>query len=604
MKKFTMCGACQAEYDDPNNRRFHAQPNACPECGPHIELWDNAKNVLASDQRALEVAANVIKNGEIVAVKGLGGFQLLVDARNNTAVARLRERKYRIEKPFALMYPTLKEVRDHCFVSETEERLLASAESPIVLLRRKENTGLSENVAPGNPYLGVMLAYTPLHIILMDMLEFPIIATSGNHSEEPICIDEKDAVSSLGSIVDVFLVHDRPIVRHVDDSIVRVIMGRELVIRRARGYAPLPITIKESPDSILAVGPHLKNTIALSKKNNVFISQHIGNLETDKAYKAFENTINDIERIYEINPKSIACDLHPEYLSTKWTKDKGLRTIAIQHHYAHILSCMAENEIIGPALGVSWDGTGYGSDKTIWGGEFLSVNQSSFERIACFEPFPLPGGEKAIQEPRRAAVGFLYQYFGEKLFDMKGLAVINDFDTGELQNIKTMLAKNINCPRTSSMGRIFDAVSALLGIRYKSQFEGQAAMELEFALEGINSDEIYPFEINDGDTKLTINCRSLVGQIISDITRGVETGIISAKFHNTLVETTAEIAERTKLRRVVLSGGCFQNKYLTEKCVQRLREEGFQPYWHQRVPPNDGGISLGQLVGAQRLLKK
>jgi hydrogenase maturation protein HypF len=451
MNAFTMCQQCQAEYDDPGDRRFHAQPNACPVCGPRLELWEgsrvceNAESPRSHERGydALLVAAHAIRRGQIVAVKGLGGFHLMADARNDKTVQLLRERKQREEKPFALMFPLLESIKAECEVSPLEERLLRSPESPIVLLRRLPSairhppSSLSRHIAPGNPCLGAMLSYTPLHHLLLAELGFPVVATSGNLSDEPICTDEHEALERLRNIADVFLVHNRPIIRHVDDSIARVMLDRELVLRRARGYAPLPITIGGAssasphnrgvvelrpPKIILAVGAHLKNTVALSVGNQVFISQHIGDLETEQAYSAFRRVIADFEKLYDANPQIIAADLHPDYLSTKFAKETGRAElplgpdaqqriptmIGVQHHIAHVLSCMAENEIAPPALGVSWDGTGYGLDGTVWGGEFFLVTDESVERIAHLRPFRLPGGDKAVKEPRRTALGLLH----------------------------------------------------------------------------------------------------------------------------------------------------------------------------------------------------
>jgi hydrogenase maturation protein HypF len=377
MKRFEMCGKCLAEYENPLDRRFHAQPNACPACGPHIELLSGDGTVLGSHHEALFKTSAALADGSIVAVKGLGGFHLMADARNNAAVRRLRERKHREEKPLALMYPTLESIRADCEVSDLEQRLLGSPESPIVLLRRKPAIGNPQSpsslIAPGNPYLGVMLPYTPLHQLLMSELGFPIVATSGNLSDEPICIDEHEALGRLKEIADLYLVHNRPIIRHVDDSIVRVMMGRELVLRRARGYAPLPVQLSRPAVPALAVGAHLKNAIAASTGDDIFISQHIGDLETREAFDAFERVIHSFRQMYELELEMVACDKHPDYLSTQFAKQCGLQVVTVQHHYAHILSCMAENQLQEPVLGVSWDGTGYGPDGTVWGGEFLHV---------------------------------------------------------------------------------------------------------------------------------------------------------------------------------------------------------------------------------------
>ena len=733
MKAFTMCPQCQAEYDDPHNRRFHAQPNACPVCGPHLELWEggrvceNAESPRSHERGygALLAATKAIREGKIVAVKGLGGFHLMADAHNDKTVHLLRERKQREEKPLALMFPSLESVKIECEVSLLEERLLRSPEAPIVLLRRlvrphpgpfpqerenqppffRESTtadnstvvgqigphngcslspgerararaGVEQNcslvapsIAPKNPYLGAMLPYTPLHHLLMAELGFPVVATSGNLSDEPICTDEREALERLGDIADVFLVHNRPIVRHVDDSIVRVMLDRELVLRRARGYAPLPIQLRnadcgmriaargdarptKTPKSeiVLAVGAHLKNAVALSVGHQVFISQHIGDLETEQAHSAFRRIIADFEKLYEVRPQIIAADLHPDYLSTKFANelegragsplpaaDGAQRTarptkISVQHHIAHVLSCMAENEIAPPALGVSWDGTGYGLDGTVWGGEFFLVTDESIERIAHLRPFRLPGGDKAVKEPRRTALGLLHEISGDKVFEQKKLAAVAAFLPAELGTLRTMLAKKLNSPVTTSMGRLFDTVASLINLRQQIRFEGQAAMELEFALNGIETDEAYELQLvesapqgsagvppaislRDADRNkipaspaggtpalplYVLDWSPMIEAILVDVQRGVSVGIVSAKFHNALAEAIVAVAKRAGQNRVVLSGGCFQNRYLTERAVRRLQAEGFRPYWHQRVPPNDGGIALGQVVAALR----
>jgi hydrogenase maturation protein HypF len=641
MKSFTMCPQCRAEYDDPANRRFHAQPNACPVCGPQIELWDRncagkSADVLVPGPRShpavrdgydvLLAAAKAIREGKIVAVKGLGGFHLLVDARNDRAVQLLRERKQREEKPFALMLPSLAAIKVACEVSWLEERLLRSPESPIVLLKKIANrkSQIANSVAPNNPHLGVMLPYSPLHHLLMAELDFPVVATSGNLSDEPICTDECEGWERLGHIADVFLVHNRPIVRHVDDSIVQVLLDRELVLRRARGYAPLPISLEskvQSPKAkiILAVGAHLKNAVALAKGDQVFLSQHIGDLETEQAFTAFRRVIIDFERLFEAKPHLVASDLHPDYLSTRFARETGKAGLApgrdaqqrvpavtsVQHHIAHVLSCMAENELSPPTLGVSWDGTGYGLDGTIWGGEFFLVTDKNIERIAHVRPFPLPGGELAVREPRRSALGLLYEIFGEAVFERKELAPVAAFSKTELANLKTMLEKKINSPVTSSMGRLFDAVAALVNLRQQMRFEGQAAMELEFTLHGVETGEAYELRITNSEagtpgSALVLDWSQMVETILADVKAGIPAAKISAKFHNALAGAIVAVAKRVGEPRVVLSGGCFQNRYLTWRVVTQLREEKCQPYWHQRVPPNDGGIALGQVVAALR----
>lgn len=629
MKRFEMCSECRREYEDPRDRRFHAQPNACPRCGPHLELWDEAGHVLATHQEALRQAAEAVRGGKILALKGLGGFHLIVEAGDEEAVQRLRRRKHREEKPLAIMAPSWEWVRAHCVVSELEERLLGSSESPIVLLQRKgpratdggnsqqEKPSVAPSVAPGNPYLGVMLPYTPLHHLLLQELQAPIVATSGNLSDEPICTDEQEALQRLRGIADLFLVHDRPIARHVDDSVVRVIMGRELVLRRARGYAPLPISLpgrapggQEEPASwppVLAVGAHLKNTTALTTDRNVFLSQHIGDLETPQAFAAFKAVMASFQQLYAVHPQQVACDMHPEYLSTQFARQRGLPLAPVQHHHAHVVACMAENELQGPVLGCSWDGTGYGPDGTIWGGEFLRATEDSFQRVGHWRTFRLPGGEKAIREPRRTALGLLYEMWGEAAFDRNSWPPVQAFSASELRVLRTMLARGVNSPATSSVGRLFDAVASLVGLRQQVRFEGQAAMELEFALAEEDLEEAYPVGVGEWsgpEAPMVVDWEPLVRALLEEARQGVPVARLSAKFHNALVESIVAVAQWVGEERVVLTGGCFQNKYLTERAVHRLRAEGFRPYWHQRVPPNDGGIALGQAVAACYRIKE
>ncbi len=512
MKKFAMCEDCAREYRDPNDRRFHAEPNACPRCGPQLRLWDSLGEIVSQKEDALAKAAAEIRAGKIVALKGLGGFQLLVDARREDAIQRLRERKHREEKPFAVMFPSLESIRACCEVSALEEQILTSPECPIVLLRCRTGASSTSStdanapkfngLAPRNPNLGVMLPYTPLHHLLLRLLNFPIVATSGNISDEPICIDEREARERLHGIADCFLVHDRQIVRHVDDSIVRLLAGRELVLRRARGYAPLPISLgpgtpNRERKTVLAVGAHLKNTVALRIGSDVFISQHLGDLATKAAHDAFIRSTADLPRLYDAPPEVIAHDLHPEYLSTKFALQQPSRHVAIQHHVAHVVACMAENEIAPPVLGVSWDGTGYGLDESIWGGEFfLAKGDGTFERVAHFRRFRLPGGDQAVREPRRSALGILYEIFGDTVWQRP--EVQGAFSPNELPVLHQMLMKRFNAPLTSSVGRLFDAVAALIGLRQRTSFEGQAAMELEFAVQESFAGAAYPFERSAG----------------------------------------------------------------------------------------------------------
>ena len=674
MKQFAMCPACQTEYDNPQDRRFHAQPNACPACGPQLELWSTTGEVIFGGRQALFAAVQAIRRGKIVAVKGIGGFHLFVDARNEKSVCRLRERKHREAKPFALMFPTISSVKCHCQVSALEERLLRSSEAPIVLLQRivrphpgplpqeRENRSLllaeaeavdglhdsrkrgsrdggflppgerarvragirltrfeiAPSVAPGNPNLGVMLPSNPLHHLLLLQVDFPVVATSGNLGDEPICTDERESLDRLRGIADVFLVHDRPIVRPVDDSIVRVMLDREMILRRARGYAPLPVTVRtrstasqtlplhgdavERVPTVLAVGAHLKNAVALAVGENVFVSQHLGDLETAQAGDAFRRAIRDLEKLHDARPEIVAADLHPDYPSTQFARDTGKTCFGVQHHVAHVLSCIAENDIRLPALGVAWDGTGYGTDGTIWGGEFFLVRADGIERVAHLRPFRLPGGDQAVKEPRRAAIGMLYELFGESAFEMDQLPPFREMPAVEKLTLKRMLQRRLNSPASTSAGRLFDAVASLVNRRQKMQFEGQAAMELEFAIDGVNTDDAYPLPLLTQHPALVLDWSAMIHSILADVNGGVSTADISAKFHNALAEAVVTVARQIGEPRVALSGGCFQNRYLAERIVTRLRADDFQPYWHQRVPPNDGGIALGQIFAAQNNL--
>ena len=649
MKQFTMCPACRREYEDTRDRRFHAQPNACPACGPRLELWSADGEVIHGGEEALRAAARMIRRGKIVAAKGVGGFHLLTDARNETSVCLLRERKHREEKPFALMFSTITAVKLHCEVDALEEQLLLSPAAPIVLLKRipasrcgseleepgavstRGCDGIAASVAPGNPNLGVMLPSNPLYHLLMLDLDFPVVATSGNLSEEPLCTDEHEARDRLRGIADFLLVHDRPIARPEDDSIVRVMAGREMVLRRSRGYAPLPVCLKPAicspqPEIILAVGAHLKNTVALATGDNVYLSQHIGDLESEAAHRAFWQASQDLPKLYGATVQVVAADLHPAYLSTRYAvetcqrpesgatvsaaKLPAARFVGVQHHIAHVLSCVAENEVALPALGVAWDGTGHGMDATVWGGEFFHVTEQHVERVAHLRQFRLPGGDKAVKEPRRVALGLLYELYGEAVFEMDHLPPLRSTPPVEMITLRGMLQRRFNSPLTSSVGRLFDAVAALIDLRQQTRFEGQAAMELEFAIGDIETDAAYESRLAARDEArppgpaFVIDWSLMIGAILSDMRNGVAPGLISAKFHNALAELVVSMARKIAEPRVVLSGGCFQNRYLLERAVSRLRAEGFQPYWHRRVPTNDGGIALGQVYAARRGLNQ
>ncbi len=604
MKNFKMCPDCEKEYHNPEDRRFHAQPVACPVCGPHIELWNSEGDILSIKENAIEQTIDLINKGKILAIKGLGGFHLVIDAANENAVINLRRRKHREEKPFALMFPNIQSVKQVCEVNELEERLLLSPESPIVLLRRKkfsEEIEISRLVAPDNPYLGIMLPYTPLHHILMKFLGKPIVATSGNLSEEPICIDEYEALRRLKGIADYFLVHNRPILRHCDDSIARIVNNREFIIRRARGFAPLPYLIEnESDDSLIAVGGHLKNTIALKKRNQIFISQHIGDLSTVESFNAFKKTIDDFQKLYEVDKKKFVGDLHPEYLSTKFLKESQFEFKLVQHHLAHIAACKIENQVEGEALGVSWDGTGYGLDGKIWGSEFFIIDDESFEHIGQFRKFHLPSGEKAIKEPKRTLAGVLYEIYGRDILKSKILR--SKFSDTELNLIINQIEKKINSPECVSAGRLFDAISSLTGISDYSNFEGQAAMKLEFVINNQTND-FYKCDFRKEEIFIIDWMKIIIG-IESDLENQIDKGIIAAKFHNSLTEIIVEFAKKSGLKKVILSGGCFQNIYLLERTIKRLQEENFKVYWHQRIPTNDGGISVGQIAAFQLYNRK
>jgi len=598
MKIFPMCDECRAEYENPLDRRFHAQPNACPNCGPHLELWDKDGKILEIKNECLLLSFYALLAGKILAIKGLGGFQLLVDARNDEAIRRLRKRKNREKKPLALMFPDIHTVKEYCLVSNLEENILSSPQSPIVLLKCRDGADqlVSREVAPDNPYLGIMLPYSPLHCLIMAELNIPLVATSGNLSDEPICIDEYEALERLKNIADLFLVHNRPIARQVDDSVVRVMMNREAVLRGARGYSPTTIQLHKHAHPFLAVGGHLKNTIAISIDKSAFISQHIGDLETRQAHETFFNTIKSISDIYDFKPEKIAADMHPDYLSTKYAEKLSPHTLKIQHHHAHILSCLGDNKLEPPVLGISWDGTGLGSDDTIWGSEFLKVFRKTFVRVAHLRCFKLPGGEKAVEEPCRSAIGLLYEIYGERLFGRSEIIPLSLFDSKDRIVLKKMLENDINSPVTSSMGRLFDAVASIIDLCHKSTFEGEAAMQLEFAADKVNTDESYHFDVMFDYMPYEIDWEQAIHSILNDMHNSVSKDLISAKFHNALAKLIVNIAGRVNDKNVVLSGGCFQNKNLIEKAVPALQKEGFKPHWHKRVPTNDGGISLGQIM--------
>ena len=599
MRRFEMCPHCQHEYEQPLDRRFHAQPNACPSCGPQL-AYRTGREAGETGGDPLGRAAEAGR-GKIVAVKGLGGFHLMCDARNDEAVTRLRERKPRRERPFAIMAPDLQWVRDHCETPAEAEALLTSPESPIVLLTKKPDAalgGVSPCVAPGNPLLGVMLPYTPLHHLLMRELGFPVVATSGNLSDEPICIDEDEAVERLGHIADGFLAHNRPIQRHADDSIAWVVRGRARLLRRARGYAPLPVQLKDEAPTILGVGSHLKNTVSLSVGRQVFISQHIGDLETPEALAAFERVVADFLRLYEVTPAAIAHDAHPQYASTLWAQERAERLIPVQHHHAHLAACLAENQVEGPALGVAWDGTGYGDDGAIWGGEFLLGDAEGYERVAHLRPFRLPGADAAVHEPRRVGLALLHELYGERACEMD-FAPVRSLRPADRPVLSQMLSRGVNAPFTTSMGRLFDGLAALIGLNQTVSFEGQAAMRLEFLADATET-SAYAMPLSNE----VVDWGDAVQAALEDHRRGVPASTIAARFHNALVGAIVAVAERTGQQRIALSGGCFQNRMLIERASNALRSAGFEVLLHRQTPPNDGCVSLGQVAVAAARLRK
>lgn len=589
MTEFTMCDECRSEYENPLNRRFHAEPNACPKCGPQIKLYDNKKNPVESEN-LIKTVCEFIRAGKIIALKGLGGYQLLVDAGNNEAVKRLRERKHREEKPFAMMFPSIEKIKECCNVSAEEEKLLSSVQSPIVLLKKMRNNMVAEEISPSNKYHGVMLPYTPLHHILMKQLNIPIVATSGNISDEPICISDEEAFENLKGIADYFVIHNRKIVRQVDDSVARVIKDKPFMIRRARGYAPYPVIFDETILPAIAAGGQLKNTVAISNGKNVFISQHIGDLDSKEAYYAFKKIISDFKNLYDINPEYIISDLHPDYASTKYAQSSELNLVQVQHHYAHVLSCIAENKIEGEVLGISWDGTGFGTDGNIWGGEFLKVNKDRFARIAHFNYFPLPGGEKAIKEVWRIGASLLYIATNDKYKVMKF------YKNYDVANILDLINKKINSPLCSSVGRLFDGIASLIDLKQTASFEGQAAIQLELIITEDALEDSYRFEIiKTEQNNYIIEWKNVVLDILKDLDNNVSQKIISAKFHNALVEVIVEACKLAEISKIALSGGCFQNKYLIERTIDKLKEAGFNVYWQSEIPINDAGICLGQM---------
>jgi hydrogenase maturation protein HypF len=604
MHHFNMCAPCRAEYDDPGDRRFHAQPNACAVCGPRVALHDGLGARLAVEA-PIARAAEHLKAGHIVAVKGLGGFHLAVDATNDDAVQRLRLRKQREEKPLAVMSLDVATINSYARVETAEADLLASIQRPIVLVAKRRPEGLAFSVAPRNPYYGVMLPYTPLHYLLLAHGFTALVMTSANLSQAPMVIDNDEAFEHLAGIADYFLVHDRLIHQRADDSIVRRAAGQTRFLRRSRGIVPVPVFLKSELPPVLACGAELKNTVCLTKGKQAFVSQHIGDLENPAAESFFERTITHLARILDIAPEVIACDLHPDYLSTQWARSQpAARIIHVQHHHAHIAACMAEHHLDGQVIGLAFDGTGLGPDGTIWGGELLSARLQDYTRLAHLACTPMPGGAAAIKEPWRMGLAYLEQTFGAALWDLD-LPFLQSLDRPKALIVQQMIAQRINAPLTSSLGRLFDGVAAILGLRSTVRCEGQAAMELEMIADG-EAHGRYPWTWLPGPLT-QIPTAPVIAGVVEDIRQGMPAYIISRKFHDTLIGLWADLCVQTRaqthLERVVLSGGCFQNRILLEGLTEALQAAGFEVYSHQLVPTNDGGISLGQAVVAATLIK-
>lgn len=634
MRDFALCAACAAEYDDPLDRRFRAEPIACPRCGPALRLLATDGATLAEGAAALAGAVAALRRGDVLALKGLGGFQLLVDATDAGAVARLRARKRRPDKAFAVMFRSLPDVARVCLVGEAEARALASPEAPILLVERRRATrveaargsGLAtseiaeaprsfgrepascvaELVAPGSPLLGAMLPTTPLHRLILGAVEGPLVCTSGNRSDEPICTDETAARERLSGIADLFLVHDRRIVRPVDDSVARTGPDGLWLLRRARGFAPLPLRVQGVTPGLVALGAHQKSTVAVTLRDEVIVSQHLGDLGSAEGVSRLEQTVDDLLRLLEVGAARIACDLHPDYASTRLaerlSRQGGLPLARVQHHHAHVAACAAEHGLDGPVLGIAWDGAGLGTDGSLWGGEVLWVDGPRWRRVAHLRPFPLPGGERAAREPRRAALSLLHAVAPERAATWGRSA----FEDGELGPLLALLERSRPsspgglAPATSSVGRLFDGVAALAGLRRRASFEGQAAIELEHAARNADAaDAPYPLPLSDGEPAVA-DWEPLVLEVLRDVARGTAVAVIAARFHAALAGFAAAAAARLDLRRVVLAGGCFQNEILLREVRARLAGEGFTVYAPRLYPPNDGAIALGQAVLAAR----
>jgi hydrogenase maturation protein HypF len=603
MLPFTMCPVCQKEYEAPADRRFHAQPNACSDCGPSLRLTDREEKEIPGD--AIEMTLDLLVRGFIVAIKGLGGIHLACDAKNQDAVSTLRSRKYREDKPFAVMCRDIDEAKEHCEIDEEEERLLLGVERPIVIMRKKNNCTIADAVAPYQNALGVMLPYSPLHHLMLNGPLKTLVMTSGNVSDEPIAYKNEEAICRLRKIADGFLFHNREIHMRCDDSVTRAFDGKPYILRRSRGYVPFPIKLAFPIEMILACGGELKNTFCLTRGPYAFMSHHIGDLENLETLSSFEEGIEHFKRLFYIEPKVVAYDLHPDYLSTQYALSvPNIQKVGIQHHHAHIVSAMAENGVEGDVIGVALDGTGFGSDGNIWGGEFIRANLRDFDRLVHLKNVPMPGGSMAIKEPWRMAMVYLVEAFGEEAYNLR-IDLMKRVALQKREILKRMIEKKINTPWTSSMGRLFDAISSILSVRDEVHYEGQAAIELEMIAD-LEVKEEYPFHLQKEERPMVIDPKEIVRGVVRDLVEGVLPSKISRKFHRAIarivVETCDVIRCEEKLNRVVLSGGVFQNMSLLSLVKDDLERLGFETYTHHLVPTNDGGISLGQAVIAHMRL--
>jgi hydrogenase maturation protein HypF len=604
MARFQMCAACQSEYDDPLDRRFHAQPNACAQCGPKLLLFDaEGSRIVSSDPIAESVQH--LAAGDILAVKGIGGFHLAVDATNDPAVQRLRSRKHREEKPLALMARSLARVAEFCEWNDGEAELLIGPERPIVLLRRRSTASslIADSVAPGQASLGVMLPYTPLHALLLDSALHAIVLTSGNLSEEPIAYQDPEARQRLAEVADVVLTHDREIHRRADDSVARVAIGGVRLLRRARGYAPRPVALRRPVSSVLAVGAQLKSTICLTRGQEAFLSPHIGDLDNVQAFDAFKSMVKHLSHTLEVEPVAVAHDLHPDYLSTRWAlAEADLPALGVQHHHAHVAAVLAEHGLEGPVVGLALDGTGFGVDGQVWGGEVLVADLLGFVRAAHLPYVPLLGGEAAVKEPWRMALAWLHRIYGRDLFDLQ-IPLMASIDRDGARRLLDAHESGFPWPLTSSCGRLFDAVAALTSVKTHVNYEGQAAMELEGAAEPFSlNEDIEPIEGRAGEVPV----ESMVSAAVTELEHGLAPGKVAARFHlrlaAALVRVAASVAKERSLDRVALAGGCFQNRILLTEVHRGLRNEGLEVLVPSQVPANDGGIALGQAaVAAARM---